>query len=193
MRPILAKLVMILFSFITVSARAEIIHVRDYVEPKVMPKPSADYDPRRLPEYSSAAIEHDAWVRAWLLLDVDAKGTVLRFKFLRKPGYDLAPIAASEAWKLSFEPARDNRDKPIGTLVVWSIEWPSYWWLSDLYGSTLRLPMRWNMDLMSPMSDVPCAGDGPLNLGSQHPVYRDCAGPNMSLVNTAPWITRPGS
>ena len=194
------RLLITLFMFITISATAhagEVIDIRDYAPPKVMPKPSAHFDPMALPRYSDEAALDDVWVRAWLLLDIDASGRVTRFKFLNRPGYDLDPIAAQEAWKLSFAPARDDHDAPVETLVVWRIEWPSYGWLSDLFHSVQRWPepqkklsVRHESNV-SPAMYVPCKGSGPLNLSSLHPVYRDCSTPNMTKVNVEHWIERP--
>jgi hypothetical protein len=186
------------FMFITVSAHAgEVIDIHDYIPPKVMPKPTAHFDPMALPAYSDEAALDDVWVRAWLLLDIDAHGQVVRFKFLNRPGYGLEPIAANEAFELSFAPARDNHDKPTETLVVWRIEWPSYWWLSDLFHSVKRWPepqrkisLAYSANI-SPAMFVPCRGSGPLNLSSVHPVYRDCSAPDMTKVDVAPWIERP--
>ena len=42
----------------------------------------------------------------------------------------------------------------------------------------------------TPLSRVPCAGSGPLNLDSQNRAYRDCSTPDMSNVDGLPWITR---
>jgi hypothetical protein len=41
-----------------------------------------------------------------------------------------------------------------------------------------------------PLSRVPCAGSGPLNLDLQNRAYRDCSRPDMSSVDALPWITR---
>ena len=38
---------------------------------------------------------------------------------------------------------------------------------------------------------VPCAGSGPLNLGSVHPVYKDCSQPDLSRADKEPWLARP--
>jgi hypothetical protein len=189
MRPLVATIIMLC----AISARAEVIEIRDYVPPKVMPKPAPSWNPNRLPAYSDAAVLQDAWVRSWVLLDIDAHGKVERFKFLRRPGYDLEPIAAREVWSLTFDPARDNGNRPVGTLVVWSIEWPSHGWMMDRFGSSLVWPPKYPVSNVSPVELVPCAGSGPLQLESIHPVYRDCSPPDLSRVNVEPWITRPGS
>ncbi|HEY1815092.1 MAG TPA: hypothetical protein VGG74_22250 [Kofleriaceae bacterium] len=189
MRALVATIVMLF----ALSAHAEVIHVHDYVPPKVLPKPSQSWNANRLPPYSDAAVLQDAWVRSWLLLDIDAHGKVARFKFLHRPGYDLEPIAAREVWNLTFDPARDNRNRPVGTLIVWRIEWPSAGWMMSRFGTYLVWPPKNADNGVSPVALVPCAGSGPLQLESIHPVYRDCSKPDLSRVNAEPWITRPGS
>jgi len=123
----------------TVTVRGEVIIIEDRLPPKVKPKPK-NYVAQKAPPYSDRAVLSDAWTRAWLLLDVSSTGEVMRFKFLKRPGYDLEKIAAAEVFKLQFEPARDARDKPIASIVVWSIEWPSAGWLEKLVGTRTRMP-----------------------------------------------------
>jgi hypothetical protein len=41
-----------------------------------------------------------------------------------------------------------------------------------------------------PLSRVPCAGSGPLNLDLQNRAYRDCSRPDLNNVDALPWITR---
>ncbi len=138
---------------------------------------------RRAPPYSTAAIEHDAWARAWLLLDVDADGHVARVKLIGQPGHDLDAIAIREAFDLVFDPARDAEQRPMPSLVMWTFEWPAYWWLVQTEGVTTAI---------SPLvGTVPCRGSGPLQLSSMHAVYRDCTGPDLALAARAPWIARP--
>src|SRR6185436_4997269 len=38
------------------------------------------------------------------------------------------------------------------------------------------------------LAQVPCAGSGPMNLGSVYPTYRDCSRPDVSQVNSLPWV-----
>jgi hypothetical protein len=40
------------------------------------------------------------------------------------------------------------------------------------------------------VSRVPCAGSGPLNLDLQNRAYRDCSRPDLTAVDSLPWITR---
>jgi hypothetical protein len=147
----------------------------------------------KAPPYSDAAIESDAWTRAWLLLDVDERGRVTRFKFIKRPGHDLEGIAAQQAFGLHFDPARDDGDRRIKSWVVWGIEWPSYWWLVMFVGTATRMPPLVGTMHPRPMSDyVPCRGSGPLNLDSAHPVYRDCSLPDLSVsFDAEPWISAP--
>src|SRR5262245_53021607 len=97
-------------------------------EPKPVVAPKMVKDARRkiAPEYSDAAIQRDVWTRAWLLLDIDARGTVTRVKLLNASGYDLEPIAIKQAFKTQFEPARDANGDAVRSVLVWTIEWPSY-------------------------------------------------------------------
>lgn len=134
------------------------------------------------PPYSDDAIEHDTWAKAWMLLDVDRAGVVSRFKFLAYPGHDLEPLAAGQIWKLRFQPARDATGRATRTWILWSIEWPSYWWVVARAGTVTRIPPTWS---------VPCRGTGPMKLGSVHPVYRDCTEPDLAKAGTEPWIPRP--
>ena len=53
-------------------------------------------------------------------------------------------------------------------------------------GFSQPLPMQ----VTTPLSRVPCAGSGPLNLDLQNRAYRDCSTPDMSIADALPWITR---
>jgi len=35
---------------------------------------------------------------------------------------------------------------------------------------------------------VPCAGSGPMNLGSLHPAYKDCSKPDLRQAAREPWL-----
>ena len=164
----------------------EVIQIHERPRPAVMPKPTRD--PRILPRYSDAAVEHDTWARAWMLLDVDEQGTVTRAKFLKRPGSDLDAIAMETTLKTTFTPARDKWNAPTRAYVVWPIEWPSFWWLVTFTGVTTRRPAPDSLQL----AHVPCRGSGPMNLGSAHPAYRDCSLPDLSKSDAAePWHTAP--
>lgn len=156
----------------------EVIVIDDYLVP---PRPPAPRTYRNGPlPYSDAAIARDAWAVAWLLLDIDRRGHVARVKFLHRPGHDLEPIALREIFKMRFHPARDRRNQPVRSQLVYQLEWPSYWWLVYRQGVTT---------LWGPSGHVPCRGTGPLNLDSKHPVYRDCATPDLSKAATEAWLT----
>jgi hypothetical protein len=174
--------------------------------PAVAPKPTKDIE-LSLP-YSEEAMERAAWGKAWLLLDVDETGKVTRIKLLKRPGFGLDQIAIDEAFKLKFEPARDGAGRPMRTLLVWSMEWPSYDWLLGEQGTASRRPpdadamlyharsqapnlLRGPLALYEPhaLNRVPCAGSGPLNLDSRNRTYRDCSRPDLANADALPWIT----
>jgi Carboxypeptidase regulatory-like domain len=160
------------------------------VEDRTAPAKAKNHKPLKAPPYSDEAVLTDAWTRAWLLLDVDERGHVVRLKFLKHPGYDLEAIARGEAFKLEFEPARDASGKPIRTWVVWDIEWPSAWWLSTFVGTRASMPPIVGFPPRRLDSHVPCYGSGPLHLGSVHPVYKDCSKPDLTRAAVEPWVTR---
>jgi hypothetical protein len=158
---------------------AEVVVVRD---PKNVQRAKPVKDPRILPKYSDRAIVGDRWARAWVLLDVDETGAVTRMKFLKRPGYDLDELAVEHAFKTKFTPAKVN-GVPERSLIVWPIEWPSYWWMIDLDLPPTRMP--------DTVVNKPCAGSGrPIQMDSLHPVYRDCSLPDLSKMDASePWIT----
>jgi len=171
-------------------ARGEVIVIEGKAPPVTPPK-ATNFKKRATPPYSDRAVLSDAWTRAWLLLLIDEDGNVEAIKFLRKPGWDLEKIAMSEAFKLKFDPALDDRKRPMRSQLVWEMEWPSAWWLSTFVGvrSTavpiVDFPPR-RLD-----SHVPCRGSGPMNLGSVHPVYKDCSKPDLTKIKTEAWIKKP--
>jgi len=171
----------------------EVIVIQDHLPVKVPAKP-LHYSHNRIAPYSEKAILSDAWVRAWMLLDVDATGTVRRFKFLDRPGYDLDPIATSEVFGLHFAPALDGNGRTMASEVIWGIEWPAHGWVSYFNnGQTTNLPSEQGWPLHPFADQVPCRGDGPLHLGSLYPVYRDCSKPNIKAISTETWISRTPS
>jgi hypothetical protein len=151
----------------------DVIEIEDTIPPKVHPMPLSD--PTRVPEYSDQAEDENAWTRAWLLLEIDATGSVTRLKVLRDPGFGLGSIAVREGFALRFEPAQDIAGQPTRGHLLWTFEWPSYWWLVRNGRTLKRLP--------SEVARVPCRGSGPT--GS---VYRDCSRPDMTRIATAPWL-----
>ncbi len=173
-------------------ADGEVIQIRDMHPPPVLPKPLKD--PRIAPKYSDRAILSDTWAKAWLLLDVSATGEVTRLKVLKRPGLDLDELAVRQAFGLKFSPARDHHGKPVPTLVIWGMEWPSYGWL-QAFETTTRIP-PYERDPLQPgrpsLASVPCANSGrPLNLTSIYPTYRDCSRPDVSRVASLPWVEKP--
>lgn len=164
----------------------EVIIIQDKIAPPVPPKPK-NYKPHKAPPYSDAAVLSDAWTKAHMLLDVDEQGIVRRYKFLKRPGYDLEKIAAREVSQLVFEPARDAAGKPMRAWVVWSIEWPSAWWMAKFVGTRSGMPPVVGFPPRRLDSYVPCRGSGPMNLGSVHPTYKDCSRPDLRNASTETW------
>ena len=169
------------------STPGEVIIIEETRPPPVLPEPR-NWSPRKAPPYSDRAVLTNAWTKAWLLLDVSARGEVTRFKFLKRPGYDLEPIASAEAFKLRFDPARDAHGKPVRVWLVWAIEWPSAWWLQQMVGTRSAMPPIVGFPPRRLDASVPCAGSGPLQFGSHSPAYRDCSKPDLSKAAAEPWI-----
>lgn len=172
----------------------EIISLEHLRKPAVMPVPRNPFAHVVAPPYSDEAIEKDAWTRAWLLLDVDETGTVTQLKFLKKPGYDLEPIAVSEGFKLSFEPGRDHDGRAVRTFVIWPIEWVSMYFLTHHTGKPTRMPEKGGRFNQSRASWVACKGSGPwtfTNSISSYKGYRDCSRPDLEAGRNEPWIVRP--
>ncbi len=165
----------------------EVIVIRDRITPPVPPKPK-NYKPKATPPYSDKAVLSDAWTKAHMLLDIDERGHVLRYKFLQRPGYDLEKIAAREVTKLEFEPAKDASGKPMRAWVVWTIEWPSAWWLEKLVGTRSAMPPIVGFPPRRLDSYVPCKGSGPWHMGSVHPTYKDCSRPDLRKASTEKWV-----
>ena len=165
----------------------EVIVIRDKIAPPVAPKPK-NYKPKAAPPYSDKAVLEDAWTKAHMLLDVDEKGNVLRYKFLKRPGYDLEKIAVREIAKLTFEPAKDRAGKPMRAWVVWTIEWPSAWWLEKLVGTRSAMPPIVGFPPRRLDHYVPCKGSGPWAMGSIHPTYKDCSRPDLRNASAEKWV-----
>jgi hypothetical protein len=71
------------------------------------------------------------------------------------------------------------------TLIIFPLEWPSYWWMITLQGGLVsRMPEP------ERIAHVPCRGSGPLHVGSVHPVYRDCSRPDLSHLEQESWYAR---
>lgn len=175
---------------LSLAAGSEVIEIEGMVTPAVPPVPVKDA--RLIPPYSDAAITSDVWARAWFLLDIDRRGVVTRVKLLKSPGFDLDRTAIKHAFGLGFTPARNADDTPVSTYVLWSMEWPSVWWLATFDLPATRLPAH-DIDVLDPgrpaIVKVPCANSGaPLQFESAYPIYRDCAGPDFERLRNGPWI-----
>jgi len=161
--------------------------------PKVLPHPKKHYH-RMAPPYSDEAIDKDVWTKAWVLLDIDAYGVVKRVKLLKRPGYGMDSIAVAHAMKMRFDPAEDANGYAIPTMLLWSIEWPSYWWLVNLDIPPTTVPnFVDDPDHHTAMGGfvVPCKGNGPLQFGSLHPTNRDCSPPPpASEFAKVAWVTK---
>ena len=157
-------------------AEGDAIEIHETIPPAVMPRPLTST--ALIPAYSDAAKDRGAWTRAWLMLDVDEQGAVARLKLLTKPGHDLDQTAVQSAFKLRFEPARDRSGRPTRALILWTYEWPSYWWLTEQKLSAERLPAK--------IEGVPCKGSG-----GTHKYFRDCGKVDVGKGMAEPWIDRP--
>jgi hypothetical protein len=175
------------------STPVEVIVIRDMLPPKVPPKP-VHFSERKAPPYSEAAILQDAWTRAWMVIDISPTGEVMRLKFVKRPGYDLDAIAVSEAFKLKFEPARDDSGAPIETWLVWGIEWPANTYLMALGLPRSTMPPMVGLPSHPASATVPCRGSGPWRMSSKLWIgYRDCSMPDLSRMSSERWIARPPS
>jgi hypothetical protein len=133
--------------------------------------------PGLIPDYSEKAVDDDVWTRAWMLLDIDARGTVTRVKLLRRPGHDLDAIAVRAAMALRFKPARNRANRAIPSVVIWTFEWPSPTFLVRVYGTRVqRLPGE--------VASIPCRGTGAPNTRWR----RDCTPVDVSQAQTLPWL-----
>jgi len=181
------------------SASGETIVVRDPVKPKRMPK-AKNYAPSKAPPYSDAAVTSDTWTRAWLLLDIDQNGNVVRFKWLKRPGFDLEKIAEAEVWKIKFDPALDADGKPMRVQALWKFEWPAVGWLNMMNDATrsyspsgvtaIQGDKASDFRAHHPFAYVPCSGESTANLDSYYPITRDCSTPDLAKADTEQWIVR---
>ncbi|HVK88874.1 MAG TPA: hypothetical protein VM513_32365 [Kofleriaceae bacterium] len=153
--------------------KQEVIELSEIMPPAIRAKPVSD--PTVVGEYSQDAIYHDAWTRAWLLLEISETGQVTRLKLLDAPGYDLDAIAIRDAFKLRFEPARNAANRSVRSLKLWTFEWPAFSFMKRL-GARRRLPPE--------VATISCRGTGPAHW------YRDCREPNLAKVLSEHWIDR---
>ena len=159
----------------TTESGEEVVEILEADQPKVMPKPKSPTN--RIPEYSQAARDADVWTKAWLLLHVGRDGQVKRLKVLHAPGHDLDEVAVRDAFSLRFEPALDRAGRPVPVMVLWSYEWPSYWWMVEHKHPPRAVPAEVNA--------VPCRGT--TGAASRQ---RDCTQAEMAQAHTLPWVSR---
>lgn len=169
------------------ATEGEVIVIRDKIQPPVPPRPT-NHKWKKAPPYSDRAVLEDAWTKAWLLLDIDERGQLRRIKWLKRPGYDLEKIAIGEVKKLTWNPARDTSGKPIRTWLIWSIEWPSAWWLDKFVGTRTGMPPIVGFPPRRMDDYIPCKGSGPWHMGSLHKTYKDCSQPNLEVAAKEPWF-----
>jgi hypothetical protein len=153
----------------------EAIAIRETLPPVVAPRAKIPLD--TVPAYSETAQDKNRWTRAWLLLDVSETGTVRRVKLINKPGLDLDTIAVRDAFAIPFEPARDRAGKAVSALVVWTWEWPAFYWQV----ANRRYPNR----VAPAVSRMGCVNSGPVK------AVRDCTKPALAKAVTLPWIDKP--
>lgn len=151
----------------------EVFEIRESEKPKVMPRPKQGTN--LIPEYSEEARDKDVWARAWLLLDIDASGQVTRMKLLHAPGYGLDRIATLAAGNLEFEPALSPAGRPVPALVLWTYEWPSYYWMLSNKFTPNAVPQA--------VEAVSCASE-PSNTRR----LRDCTKVDISKERDLPWL-----
>jgi hypothetical protein len=187
----------------------ETIHIDQKITPFRMPRLLSD--PDLIPAYSDDAILGNAWVRAWVWLDIDARGIVQRVKFIKRPGYGLDQTAVEFALSREFAPAVNQFGHEVASIAYMPIEWPSHAWLVEKKYSAKRLTGLADMIQISvdfsasggPPSQItrgklpPCTLGGPLPLDKLQTasgiplVYRDCSRPDLSHTSAAePWFTR---
>jgi Carboxypeptidase regulatory-like domain len=154
----------------------EVIEIHEVLPPATPPKSLAN--PLRIPDYTDEARDKDVWTRAWLMLDISATGTVTRVALLDAPGFGLDEIAVRDAFKLTFEPARDRSKRPVDALTLYTFEWPAYWWMMDQHAVISRMPGE--------AMGVPCR-----SATRPRPHERDCRKPSVAKAASARWIERP--
>jgi hypothetical protein len=153
-----------------------VIESHEAIPPKSMPKAKTETD--KVLAYTDAAMDADKWTRAWLLLDVDAQGKVEHVKLLNAPGFDLDAIAVKAGFDVEFEPARDTAGNAVRAAVLWTWEWPAYWFMRKVGGSMYHLPEA--------VSYVDCDGKRP-----REDYHRDCTPPDLAHLADRPWLDRP--
>ena len=153
-----------------------VIESHEAIPPRSMPKATTPVD--RVLDYSDSAMDADKWTRAWLLLDVDERGRVDRIKLLNAPGFDLDALAIKAGFEVEFEPARDAAGNAVKAAVLWTFEWPAYWFMRKTAGTMYRLP-----EIATEVGCTPTRA----NAG----YYRDCTPPDLAHLADRAWIDRP--
>jgi len=156
----------------------EAIEILETSPPAVPAKPVNKWIP--ILPYSKTAIADNVWVRAWMTLDIDAKGRVQHVRWVQRPGHELDSIAVREAFALMFEPARDRAKRAIASQLVWVFEWPSHWWLEhqDEHRDDNRMPANY--------IQVECQKPG-----ERRRDRRDCSQANLAASLREKWIGPP--
>lgn len=161
----------------TIEGGEEVLLIEETMPPKVMPRNLGST--RRVLRYSDEARAADVWLKAWLILDVDERGAVQRVKLIQRPGYGLDEVAIQAAFAERFAPAQDQRGRAVSTMMLWSYEWPAYWWMSEHARKLDELPAE--------VAEVGCRTQP----GSTH--LRDCAPPDLGRGYFLPWQDPPTS
>lgn len=167
------------------ATRGEVIVIHEQLPPKRLPV-ALNFPRWKTPPYSERAITADAWTRAWLLLDIDERGRVTRFKWLKRPGYDLEDIARAEIFKVTFSPALDADGKPTRLYAMWKFEWPAQSW-QTLVPRNTRSRQPWAIEI----EYIPCRGQQGWNLDSLYKGDRDCSTPDPSKARAEAWVLPP--
>lgn len=154
----------------------EYVDILEADKPSIMPKPTTATN--LVLDYSTAVKDANAWVRAWLVLDVNASGYVRRLKLINRPGYGLDELAVREAFKLRFAPARSRAGKAVPAMVLWTYEWPSYWWMIEQKLDPRLVPEK--------AAKLPCKGTS-----STERTQRDCSQADLGAAQLLPWIDAP--
>jgi hypothetical protein len=150
-----------------------------YVPPVL---PQMIQDPHILPPYSDEAMSGDYWSKAWMLLDIDERGTVQRVKFLKHPGHQLDSIAVDTAFGWTFKPGHDATGQAIRAQLIVPIEWPSADWLIRVSGMRNYYNPAW-------AGTTKCQGSAPQMGASFSHELRDCSQPDISKADDEPWIS----
>jgi protein TonB len=90
---------------------------------KVKAKPRGDYsffDAGKDYPPEAKQLQIEGTIRVRLL--VDASGKVRSKTLLNKLGHGLDELALARAAQIEFEPAKDDRDQPVASLVIWTFD-----------------------------------------------------------------------